>query len=55
MPDLDLDTRGDGWDDLRDWVKRVVMLPNKQVASQDKFLEELTNYNAAKQKGRGKK
>ncbi len=44
----------DGWDDLRDWVRRVVMLPNSQVASQDKFFEELKNYNAAKQQRRGK-
>jgi len=44
----------DGWDDLRDWVRRVVMLPSNQVTSADKFLEELNNYNAAKQQRRGK-
>jgi CRISPR-associated protein Csc3 len=44
----------DGWDDLRDWVRRVVMLPSNRVTSTDKFLEELNNYNAAKQQRRGK-
>jgi CRISPR-associated protein Csc3 len=45
----------DGWDDLRLWVKRVVILPeNKQVQSVDNFLNELTNYNAAKKSGRGR-
>jgi CRISPR-associated protein Csc3 len=44
----------DGWDDLRDWVGRVVMLPSNQITSTDKFLEELNNYNAAKQQRRGK-
>ncbi len=52
--ETDSDIKGDGWDDLRDWVQRVVMLPNNQVTSQDKFLEELNNYNAAKQQRRGK-
>jgi CRISPR-associated protein Csc3 len=44
----------DGWDDLRDWVRRVVMLPNSQAGEVDKFLEELNRYNAAKQQRRGK-
>jgi CRISPR-associated protein Csc3 len=46
----------DGWDDLRAWVKSVVMLPHTIPPSQqvDQFLKELTNYNAAKKSGRGK-
>jgi CRISPR-associated protein Csc3 len=47
-------TDEDGWDDLRDWVRRVVMLPNSQAGQADKFLEELSRYNAAKQQRRGK-
>lgn len=49
----------DGWDDLRLWVTRVVMLPSANqepdVKPQFKtFLEELNNYNAAKKLGRGR-
>ncbi|MBD2344237.1 type I-D CRISPR-associated protein Cas10d/Csc3 [Anabaena subtropica] len=49
----------DGWDDLRLWVKRVVMLPGTNQESSVKtqvetFLNELDNYNAAKKAGRGK-
>ena len=49
----------DGWEDLRLWVSRVVMLPNtKQQVSpateSQTFLDELTNYNCAKKSGRGK-
>ncbi len=49
----------DGWDDLRQWVSRVVMLPNQakdQSAAQqaDTFLQELAGYRAAKKIGRGK-
>ncbi|MBD2252860.1 type I-D CRISPR-associated protein Cas10d/Csc3 [Nostoc parmelioides] len=49
----------DGWEDLRLWVSRVVMLSNtNQEASAktqvDTFLAELNNYNAAKKPGRGK-
>ncbi|MGV0102264.1 type I-D CRISPR-associated protein Cas10d/Csc3 [Nostoc sp. DSM 114160] len=49
----------DGWDDLRLWVKRVVMLPGTNqepsVKTQvETFLNELDNYNAAKKAGRGK-
>ncbi|NJK51800.1 MAG: type I-D CRISPR-associated protein Cas10d/Csc3 [Leptolyngbyaceae cyanobacterium SU_3_3] len=51
---LDSGIKGDGWDDLRDWVRRVIMLPGNPATSQDKFFEELKNYNAAKQQRRGK-
>ncbi len=49
----------DGWDDLRLWVNRVVMLPNtnQELSPETQvqtFLEELNNYNAAKKPGRGK-
>ncbi|MCL6755158.1 type I-D CRISPR-associated protein Cas10d/Csc3 [Nostoc sp. CCCryo 231-06] len=49
----------DGWDDLRLWVKRVVMLPGTNqepsVKTQvETFLDELGNYNAAKKPGRGR-
>ncbi|QIR37227.1 type I-D CRISPR-associated protein Cas10d/Csc3 [Tolypothrix sp. PCC 7910] len=49
----------DGWDDLRQWVSRVVMLPNtnQQQSTQtqtENFLNELGNYNAAKKPGRGR-
>jgi CRISPR-associated protein Csc3 len=49
----------DGWDDLRNWVNRVVMLPGtaqNQTATEqvDIFLKELAGYNAAKKQGRGK-
>jgi CRISPR-associated protein Csc3 len=48
----------DGWDDLRLWVERVVMLPSQQSDSVtdgvDVFLRELDNYNAAKKSGRGR-
>lgn len=43
-----------GWDDLRSWVDRVVMLPSGNQTQVDQFLEELKRYNAAKQSGRGK-
>lgn len=52
--EADSGIKGDGWDDLRDWVRRVVMLSGNQTTSQDKFFEELKNYNAAKQQRRGK-
>lgn len=49
----------DGWDDVRNWVEKVVMLPghtqdpsaSEQV---DVFLKELAYYNAAKKSGRGR-
>ncbi|TRU54081.1 MAG: type I-D CRISPR-associated protein Cas10d/Csc3 [Microcystis aeruginosa Ma_QC_Ca_00000000_S207] len=46
----------DGWDDLRAWVKQVVMLPNQQTdtRSPDKFFEEFQRYKNAKKSGRGK-
>ncbi|MBS3028544.1 MAG: type I-D CRISPR-associated protein Cas10d/Csc3 [Dolichospermum sp. DET50] len=49
----------DGWDDLRLWVSRVVMLPHTNKLTSvtteiDNFINELTNYNAAKKSGRGK-
>jgi CRISPR-associated protein Csc3 len=47
-------SKTDGWDDLRSWVKSVVMLPSDNQIKADKFLEELTRYNSAKQAGRGK-
>ncbi|MBD2293102.1 type I-D CRISPR-associated protein Cas10d/Csc3 [Anabaena sphaerica FACHB-251] len=49
----------DGWDDLRLWVLRVVMLPTTNTETSvktevDNFINELSNYNAAKKPGRGK-
>lgn len=47
----------DGWDDLRLWVKRVVMLPGNtplDIASSDVFLDELERYQLAKKQGRGR-
>ncbi|MGB3206005.1 MAG: type I-D CRISPR-associated protein Cas10d/Csc3 [Crinalium sp.] len=46
----------DGWDDLREWVKRVVMLPGKasDPPAADIFLDELQRYQLAKKSGRGK-
>ncbi len=49
----------DGWDDLRQWVSRVFMLPtaNQQPSPKtqtENFLKELNNYNAAKKAGRGR-
>ncbi|MFB2982025.1 type I-D CRISPR-associated protein Cas10d/Csc3 [Microseira sp. BLCC-F43] len=44
----------DGWDDLRLWVQRVVMLPHNRTTQSDNFLHELSNYNAAKKPGRGR-
>ncbi len=49
----------DGWDDLKEWVTRVVMLPstNKQLSAKtqtENFFNELDNYNAAKKPGRGR-
>ncbi|HEY9830500.1 MAG TPA: type I-D CRISPR-associated protein Cas10d/Csc3, partial [Stenomitos sp.] len=49
----------DGWDDLRLWVERVVMLPGTSKTQSvelqvDTFLKELANYNAAKKPGRGR-
>ena len=47
----------DGWDDLRLWVTRVVMLPGNtplDKASGDVFLDELERYQLAKKQGRGR-
>jgi CRISPR-associated protein Csc3 len=47
----------DGWDDLRLWVTRVVMLPGKatsDTASAEVFLQELSGYQLAKKLGRGR-
>ncbi|WP_218082403.1 type I-D CRISPR-associated protein Cas10d/Csc3 [Anthocerotibacter panamensis] len=47
----------DGWNDLREWVKTVVMLPihtNSSTASSQTFLNELSSYLAAKKTGREK-
>ncbi len=49
----------DGWDDLRQWVTQVVMLPNQTTEANPTeqardFLNELANYNAAKKPGRGR-
>ncbi|MEG3919516.1 type I-D CRISPR-associated protein Cas10d/Csc3 [Microcoleus sp. T3_A4] len=46
----------DGWEDLRLWVTRVVMLPTPEPEpiSAQLFLDELERYQAAKKSGRGK-
>jgi CRISPR-associated protein Csc3 len=47
----------DGWDDLRLWVQRVVILPRKDKQDTDVtkvFLDELERYQLAKKSGRGR-
>ena len=49
----------DGWDDLREWCDRVIMLPgsmpeDSSTEQANIFLKELTNYNSAKKPGRGR-
>jgi len=49
----------DGWDDLREWCDRVIMLPSSapedsSTEQANIFLKELTNYNNAKKPGRGR-
>jgi len=49
----------DGWDDLRQWVNQVVMLPGSSQPQPDQeqadiFLKELAHYTAAKKPGRGR-
>lgn len=46
----------DGWDDLRLWVERVVILPgsNQAPSAVDPFLDEFERYKAAKKPGRGR-
>ncbi|MBD2330131.1 type I-D CRISPR-associated protein Cas10d/Csc3 [Alkalinema sp. FACHB-956] len=50
-------TISDGWDDLRQWCDRVIMLPSDHPTGTDAvniFLEELNHYNNAKKPGRGR-
>ena len=67
QPIVDKYELADGWDDLRLWVKRVVMLPFPQPLSYKErekqegsnttvqvFLDELNNYQLAKKTGRGR-
>lgn len=46
----------DGWDDLRLWVERVVVLPgnNQAPSAVNPFLDEFERYKAAKKLGRGR-
>jgi CRISPR-associated protein Csc3 len=49
----------DEWKDLKDWCKRVILLPGsaqQQLATDQAeiFLKELANYNAAKKQSRGR-
>ncbi|OUL21989.1 type I-D CRISPR-associated protein Cas10d/Csc3 [Nostoc sp. 106C] len=46
----------DGWDDLRVWVTKVIMLPEtgENCLLPYKFLEEFESYKAAKKNGRGR-
>ena len=49
----------DGWDDIRQWVRTVVMLPGQnqdavESNQADIFLKELGHYSAAKKPGRGR-
>jgi CRISPR-associated protein Csc3 len=45
----------DGWDDIRDWVTRVVMLPQQTTnADAELFRKELDHYSKAKKSGRGR-
>jgi CRISPR-associated protein Csc3 len=48
----------DGWDDLREWCDRVIMLPTDTDTNREKvvdiFIKELANYQAAKKPGRGR-
>lgn len=49
----------DGWNDVREWCDRVIMLPSDTAApspseSVDIFLKELAAYNNAKKPGRGR-
>lgn len=56
QPIIDQYQLPDGWDDLREWVQQVVMLPGTPTATPttDTFLEELQRYQLAKKSGRGK-
>jgi CRISPR-associated protein Csc3 len=45
----------DGWDDIRQWVKRAVMLPGTPIRDPSAvFLAELERYQLAKKPGRGR-
>ncbi|HEY9811211.1 MAG TPA: type I-D CRISPR-associated protein Cas10d/Csc3 [Halomicronema sp.] len=46
----------DGWDDVRLWVQRVVILPNSasNVSPAEVFIKEFEYYQAAKKSGRGR-
>jgi CRISPR-associated protein Csc3 len=55
QPILDRYQLPDGWNDIKDWVQQVVMLPSSQVELEPTmFLQELNSYNNAKKIGRGK-
>jgi len=57
-PIIDQYQLSDGWDDLRNWVQQVIILPTQNQPNLSEqstvFLRELTNYNAAKKSGRGR-
>jgi CRISPR-associated protein Csc3 len=57
QPVIDQYSVSDGWDDVKEWSDRVIMLPGETQSLADPadiFLKELANYNNAKKAGRGK-
>ena len=59
QPIIEQYSLSDGWDDLRFWVSKVVMLPGESADMEpavqaDTFLKELAYYSAAKKAGRGR-
>jgi CRISPR-associated protein Csc3 len=57
QPVIDQYSVSDGWDDVKEWCDRVIMLPGESQSLADPadiFLKELANYNNAKKAGRGK-
>jgi CRISPR-associated protein Csc3 len=57
QPVIDQYSVSDGWDDVKEWCDRVIMLPGETQSLADPadiFLKELANYNNAKKAGRGK-
>ncbi len=46
----------DKWQEVRQWVRDVVMLPNQEIETNSKeiFFKELDNYQNAKKEGRGR-
>jgi CRISPR-associated protein Csc3 len=57
QPVIDQYSLSDGWDDVKEWCDRVVMLPAETqslVDPAEMFLKELAHYNHAKKAGRGK-